>query len=242
MQHGSGPCDVALIPLGTFSHALTNDEACAWLDQAVAALRPSGLLCIELAHPGDIFDGDALQAGACLLASCSDWRYIAAHAMTDAPVVSVAQGDDWTIDDEEDDMLRVEYGSDLDDFDPLTQVMLLPTTLWRTFLTSCRACILHRTWRLDHHLQPFTMRTDTMLVAQVLQRSLVVSRSPEEGKWVRIGEEVVPQRVFTLQEMRLLASRTAGARLVGFYGDYDLEVDIVDADAYRMIVVMQKEE
>ena len=65
MQHGEGPCDVALVPLGTLSHALTNEEAGVWLDQAMAALRPGGLLCIELAHPGDLFDGVLMQAGAC---------------------------------------------------------------------------------------------------------------------------------------------------------------------------------
>ena len=52
---------MALMPLGTLSHALTNEEAARWIEQAVGALRHGGLLCIELAHPGELFDGTLLE-------------------------------------------------------------------------------------------------------------------------------------------------------------------------------------
>ena len=61
--------DLALLPLGTLSHALTNADACAWLRAARGCLREGGLLCIELAHPGDAFDGTLVEVSSPVLPS-----------------------------------------------------------------------------------------------------------------------------------------------------------------------------
>ncbi len=61
MQEGFAPADLALLPLGTLAHALTNDDALRWLEAAGNALRPGGLLVLELAHPADVFDGALVE-------------------------------------------------------------------------------------------------------------------------------------------------------------------------------------
>jgi len=54
---GSSYADVALLPLGTLAHALTNDDAISWLAAVQNALSPGAILVLELAHPADVFDG-----------------------------------------------------------------------------------------------------------------------------------------------------------------------------------------
>lgn len=61
VQEGFVPADLALLPLGTLAHALTNDDALRWLEAAGNALRPGGLLVLELAHPADVFDGALVE-------------------------------------------------------------------------------------------------------------------------------------------------------------------------------------
>ena len=61
MQEGLTPADLALLPLGTLAHALTNDDALRWLEAAGNALRLGGLLVLELAHPADVFDGALVE-------------------------------------------------------------------------------------------------------------------------------------------------------------------------------------
>jgi hypothetical protein len=82
------------------------------------------------------------------------------------------------------------------------------------------------------------------MVLQIMQRSVAVSEADpanEEGDgWRLIGREMVPQRVFTLQEVRLLA-RIAGFSVEGLYGEMALEADLQHEEAYRLIVVLKNE-
>jgi SAM-dependent methyltransferase len=60
----TSPClrqfDLATCLLGTLSHALSNAAAASALRRAAAHLRPGGVFVLELAHPGDLFDGTLL--------------------------------------------------------------------------------------------------------------------------------------------------------------------------------------
>ena len=82
------------------------------------------------------------------------------------------------------------------------------------------------------------------ILLQILQRSVAVSESDpgnEEGDgWRLIGREVVPQRVFTLQEVRLLA-RLAGFSVEGLYGEMNLEADLQHEEAYRLVAILKNE-
>lgn len=52
-------------------------------------------------------------------------------------------------------------------------------------------------------------------------------------------KEVVPQRIYTFQEMNLLASMS-GFKLATAYGDMQIDVSINSEDAARMVLVMER--
>lgn len=52
-----GTFDMAMCLLGTFSHLTENAQAAASFACVFRHLRPGGLFVLELAHPGDLFDG-----------------------------------------------------------------------------------------------------------------------------------------------------------------------------------------
>ncbi|CAK0782248.1 hypothetical protein CVIRNUC_005604 [Coccomyxa viridis] len=84
---------VAYFLFGTLCHALTNEDALAWLRDAAACVAPGGLIVAELEHPGDIFDGTLIE------------------------------GDEWPVDGREpEEQLMFVYGTNMDDFNPVTQV------------------------------------------------------------------------------------------------------------------------
>ncbi|KAK9820975.1 hypothetical protein WJX81_005721 [Elliptochloris bilobata] len=170
---GGAQADVAFLPLGTLAHALSNEAAMATLRACRQALRPGGLLILELTHPEDIFNGQLLA------------------------------GDTWDIEAEEDaPALMVEFGSEeTDEIDAETQVV---------------------------------------------RRRLVVSEveaaeGGEEGdaQVEVLGEGIVLQRVFTLQEIRLL-SEAAGLTLAATYGELDTSIALADEEAYRLVACLQR--
>ena len=54
---------MAYMLFGTFGHLLDSQSAQHCLQSIHAALKPDGLLVIELAHPADAFDGSLMQEG-----------------------------------------------------------------------------------------------------------------------------------------------------------------------------------
>jgi SAM-dependent methyltransferase len=78
--HASQPFDMVMCLLGTFSHMLDTKQAIACIASAAARLRPGGLLLLEMAHPGDLFDGTLIIGtsplgalrGTALLYGCND--------------------------------------------------------------------------------------------------------------------------------------------------------------------------
>lgn len=53
--------DMVYMLFGTFGHLLDSQSAQRCLQSIHAALKPDGLLVIELAHPADAFDGSLMQ-------------------------------------------------------------------------------------------------------------------------------------------------------------------------------------
>lgn len=52
---------MAYMLFGTFGHLLDSQSAQHCLQSVHAALKPDGLLVVELAHPADAFDGSLMQ-------------------------------------------------------------------------------------------------------------------------------------------------------------------------------------
>eukprot|EP00879_Flechtneria_rotunda_P020693 GHRR01021778.1.p2 GENE.GHRR01021778.1~~GHRR01021778.1.p2 ORF type:complete len:166 (+),score=42.54 GHRR01021778.1:1026-1523(+) len=55
-----GQFDLVVCLLGTLSHMLDNRQAAACFQHVAKHLRPGGLFILEVAHPGDLFDGSLL--------------------------------------------------------------------------------------------------------------------------------------------------------------------------------------
>lgn len=53
------------------------------------------------------------------------------------------------------------------------------------------------------------------------------------------GEGFIWQRVFTLQELLLLAE-SVGLEVAGTYGDFNLDIDLGHEQASRLVLVLQK--
>lgn len=90
--------DLVLSLLGTFSHMTTNAAAVGAFTSVARHLRPGGMLLLELAHPGDLFDGSL--------------------------VISDEGGEMWEVESASRGVkLLVEWGAEGDDFDPATQIL-----------------------------------------------------------------------------------------------------------------------
>jgi hypothetical protein len=147
----SFPADMAMVLLGTFSHLLDNAAALACLQGVARHLRQGGLLVVELAHPGEPWrgchgagaargpppcspaqlarlpappraQGGGSQGAAGRLALTSSPPLSAAGDLFDGSlIVNSAGGEMWEV-EQRGRKLLVEWGSELDDFDPLSQV------------------------------------------------------------------------------------------------------------------------
>ncbi|WIA32247.1 hypothetical protein OEZ86_003094 [Tetradesmus obliquus] len=96
VQGMSGSFDMVVCLLGTLSHMLDNKQAAACFKRVAQHLRPGGLFVLELAHPGDLFDGSLLLQD------------------TGAEM--------WEVDKPGRKMMVV-WGTDVDQFDPESQVL-----------------------------------------------------------------------------------------------------------------------
>ena len=75
---------------------------------------------------------------------------------------------------------------------------------------------------------------------QVMQRTVTIMQGDASGKMQQVIKESVSQRIFTYQEMLLLAS-SSKFRIHQAYGDLLTNVPIDDPDAARMVLVLQPE-
>ncbi|KAL4425487.1 hypothetical protein ABPG75_009503 [Micractinium tetrahymenae] len=60
-QHVAQPADLAAILLGSLAHCLDNEAALACFTELSKAMRPGGLLVLELPHPSDLWGGYCLE-------------------------------------------------------------------------------------------------------------------------------------------------------------------------------------
>lgn len=98
--------DLVLCLLGTFSHLLDNDAASAAMACISQSLRSGGLLLLELAHPGDLFDGTFV------IGDCGKDMW---EVPLSPPSGSSQSSVEWK--------LMVEWGAEFDEFDSVTQVV-----------------------------------------------------------------------------------------------------------------------
>ena len=95
--------DMVICLLGTFSHMLSNEDASRAMACISRALRPGGVLLIELGHPGDLFDGSYV------IGDCGkDMWEVPLSLPNGAPSQH---------------KILVEWGAEFDEFDSVSQVV-----------------------------------------------------------------------------------------------------------------------
>ncbi|GLC72177.1 hypothetical protein PLESTF_001215300 [Pleodorina starrii] len=97
------PFDMIVCLLGTFSHLLDTRQAISCFRAVSRHLAPGGLFVLELAHPGDLFDGTLITGES-------------GKEVWERPF-----GDG--------DKVFVEWGDSLDNFDPVTQIVYRTVTI-----------------------------------------------------------------------------------------------------------------
>jgi len=238
----AGLIDMAAVMLGTLSHCLTNGSALACFKNIAEVVRPGGLLILELSHPGELFGGsflDPLDFVDCWEVS-EDGEVEFAEKRTstfqhgdetdpEQQAAAESQGKEEDLFDDE------EERSDGDDEDDNNNSKLT-TPATDTSRNSSGGDGLRRVLveygREGDDFDPAT---------QILQRTVGLSFFSKDGELVSSDVSVVPQRQFSLQEIDLLA-RASGTWVVkAVYGNLDENCPLDGEDAYRMVVVLQKE-
>lgn len=75
----------------------------------------------------------------------------------------------------------------------------------------------------------------------MLQRTVTVLQADSKGQMQQAVVETVPQRVFTYQEMKLLAA-LCNFSLHAAHGDMHADTPVTDSDAPRMVLVLKRRE
>ncbi|KAL9189025.1 hypothetical protein ACHAXT_011515 [Thalassiosira profunda] len=185
-EHTEASIDTAWILLGSLAHMLTNDDVIQCFTSIGAVLKAGGTVVVELPHPRETFTvGECTRNG---------WE---------VPLVE----EDKNGEEKEYGELKIVWGDEDDDFDPVAQV--------RQF-----------TVEMELKVNDANDLPDT-------------ASFPQMANGTTSLKEVVPMRLFTLQEMEALA-RCAGLEMVATYGALD-DVPIEDEqEAFRMVCVLRK--
>jgi SAM-dependent methyltransferase len=227
-----GSVDLSTVMLGTLSHCLDNATALRCFANIAAAVKPGGLLVVEVAHPEELLGGAFLDPG----------RFVECWEVGEdgrAVFADEAEGDD---DDDDDD------GEDIGDLDAVSG---------RVSATSAqKEKKEHKEERNDVDVDEEEEEEGQALVGkrvlveygregdafdpgtQILRRTVGLSLF-EGSELASSVVETVPQRQFTLQEIDLLAKAT-GWEVAATYGDLDASVGLLDERAYRLVVVLKR--
>lgn len=209
-----GLYDAAAIMLGTFSHCLDNDSACAALRNIAECVKPGGILVMELGNPRDVYQGSF-----CMDGFVNVWE-IGEHGDVDF----LDEGDDDFDEEGEDDgegeldmPSDDDLGDDLDDdleegFDDELRVMV------------------------EYGREGDHFDVERGLLDRTVGFSLF-----DGGELASSSTNLVTQRQYTLQEIDLLA-RLSGWRLGpdAVFGDFSFDISLTDDEADRMIVVLSR--
>ena len=181
--------------LGTLAHVLTNEAAIRSFLAIAAVLKPGGLFVLELASPEDLFDG------------------------------AFALGDAWDATAEGGQKLVVEYGTEGDEFDSISQARLRVTSFIARHSHDVVLLVIHSVC--------------AACLAQVVQRTVKISTVQDDGGYSLLLEDSVAQRLYTYQEIDLLA-RITGFEVVGLHGALDLQVGLDSEDSYALVICLKK--
>ena len=202
--------------LGSMQHLLTNDDVISLFTSLHSVIKDDATIVIELPHPREVF-----KMGEC---TTNGWT---------VPLVEEGDNDDDDdyVDDDDDDKkqvgeyghLSIVWGKDTDEFNPVSQI--------RHFTIEFELTVN------DINNIPSQNNDDddtSILFSQMKKAS-------NGGSKLSI-REVVPLRLFTLQEIDALA-RCAGFEMVDTFGALSEDVSIDDEDeAFRMVCVLRKKE
>jgi SAM-dependent methyltransferase len=241
------PVDAALAALGTLAHATAPGAPASAFTALASSLRPGGVLVIELAAADDVFDGTLIGGDA--------WDGSAGRGVVEAAVMESGEAPPLPSHEEEPSSsssasaspagfgarrsgngggaptapppaaptarLLVEYGAPDDPWDAAAQV-------------------LTRTVRVSEAVPVVAAGGSGKKKGGRPGPGAHAGRKQQPATRRRlIGEEAVPQRVFTPQEVRLLGD-AAGLEVVAEYGDMDEGVPAVGGGGDRYVAVLVK--
>jgi SAM-dependent methyltransferase len=224
--------DVAAIMLGTLSHCLTNGAALACFNNIAEVVRPGGILILELSHPGELFGGsflDPLDFVDCWeVSEDGDVEFAEKRSSNfqhgdemdpeqQAAAENEGKEEELDDDDDEDDKGNDEYSENF---------------YKNSKLGDGVRRVLVEYGREGDDFDPAT---------QILERTVGFSLFSKEGELVSSDVSVVPQRQFSLQEVDLLARASGKWVVKAVYGNLDVNCPLDGEDAYRMVVVLQRE-
>jgi SAM-dependent methyltransferase len=184
--------DSAWILLGSLQHLTTNTQVISCFNCIHRVLQPGGTLILELPHPRETFS----------LVECTR--------------------NGWSVPLEDENgktsgELKIIWGDDNDDFDPIKQVRQFTVSMELTG---------------NHALE--TVSDDTT-------SSDNNNNNNSTNSTISHVSEVVPMRHFTSQEIDALA-RIAGFEVMSMHGAVAHDVDVNDEDqSFRLVCVLQKQ-
>jgi SAM-dependent methyltransferase len=194
------PFDTAWLLLGSLQHLTRNDDVVRCFQCVNKHLRPGGTFILELPHPRELFS----------LVECTrnGWE---------VPL----EGEDGEVIGE----LKIVWGDDHDDFDPITQVRQFTVAMELTGASE----------EQQTNQQDEGGRNPSTLTTKVKK-----SREQSEIVVLQSVKEVVPMRHFTAQEIDCFA-KLSGFELKSKFGALDAKVKIDDDDeAFRLVCILQK--
>lgn len=230
----AGLVDAAAIMLGTLSHCLTNGAALACFKNIAEVVRPGGILILELSHPGELFGGSFLDP--LDFVDCWEVSEDGDVEFAEKRSSSFQHGDE--MDPEQQAAAEIqgkeeEFFDDKEESDKDEQESESRTSIDKSSkISDGMRRVLVEYGREGDDFDPAT---------QILQRTVGLSLFSKEGELASSDVSVVPQRHFSLQEIDLLARASGKWVVKAVYGNLDENCPLDGEDAYRMVVVLQRE-